>query len=74
MTTPATNPHSTWKNRKTIPVPPITFDLLDAYRANLQAEMPPGVTVSLHSALHHAVSIATNMRALPGDPANANLR
>lgn len=69
-----TNPHSTWKARKTVPLPQITFDLLEAYRVSLQAEMPPGVVVSLHSAVHHAVSLATNMRAMPGDPTHANTR
>lgn len=74
MTSQAPNPFSTWKGRKTVPVPQVTFNMLEAYRASLQAEMPPGVSVALHSALHHALSLATNMRAMPAGDPHANSR
>lgn len=58
------NPHSISKERKQVPLPLVTFDLLTKYRDSLQAETLPGVTVSLHAAAHHALSLAASLRNL----------
>jgi hypothetical protein len=48
--------------RKQVPLPMVTFDLLTRYRDSLQHETLPGVTVSLHAAVHHALSLASSVR------------
>lgn len=57
--------HSIVKDRKQVPLPLVTFRALSKYRDSLQADVPPGVNVSLHAAVHHALAIAMSMRSLP---------
>ncbi len=65
MTSTANNPA-----RKQVPLPMKTFEELAKYRESLQREFPPGVTVSLHAAVHHALALASSIRAQPMESAN----
>lgn len=57
------NPYSTFKDRKTVPLPQPTFDMLVQYRSMMAVTVPPGVNVSLHAAVHHALVTAMAVHA-----------
>lgn len=54
--------------RKMVPVPPATFEVLQAYRASLSENVPDGTHIPLHAALSHALHIATSIRSISGEP------
>jgi hypothetical protein len=58
-----TNPYSTFKDRKTVPLPQPTFAMLVQYRDAMALTVPPGVSVSLHAAVHHALVTAMAAQA-----------
>ena len=58
------NPHSTWKVRKQVPLPLVTYDMAIKYRDAIAADLPPGVFLSMHSAIHHALSVAASARGI----------
>ena len=50
-----------------VPIPPATFEILQAYRASLSENVPEGTHIPLHAALAHALHIATSIRSISGD-------
>lgn len=49
-----------------VPIPPATFEILQAYRASLSTDVPEGTHVPLHAAMAHALHIATSIRNIQG--------
>lgn len=52
--------------RKMVPIPPATFEILQAYRASLSVEVPEGTHIPLHAAMAHALHIASSIRNIQG--------
>jgi len=56
------NPHSTWKERKQVPLPLVTYKMLLKYRELVAADLPAGAFLSMHATVHQAVEVALASR------------